>query len=91
MAVTSDGDVLLNLAMFDIPKTVEAPVAAGVHEPGQLFVAVVVPRTEVSRVRAHLHHAQREVAAWIVGARQRRRRRKKQVAPMNGSASYFFG
>jgi hypothetical protein len=50
IAVTSDGDVLLNIARFDVPKRIEEIVKMAVRQRGAVFIGVVLSKTEVARL-----------------------------------------
>ena len=73
-ALTSEGDLLLNLAMFDVKK-LEALFELAERERGAVFVGVVVGRKERVFLDQRIHDAAHDAAAWIVGARLRRRKR----------------
>ncbi len=79
LAFTSEGRVILNLAMFDVPRTLEALVHVAARERGEVFIGIVLSPAQVRLVQEHLGHAQREVSAWIVGARQRGRRKRQKM------------
>jgi hypothetical protein len=73
-AVTSEGNLLLNIAMFDVKK-LEALFELAERERGAVFVGVVVGRNERAFLDQRTHDAAHDAAAWLVGARLRRRKR----------------
>lgn len=84
-ALTSDGSVLLNLAMFDVPTDLPSLAQLAQEQRSRIFIGLVVSAGERSFARAGLAHAFRDRAAWIVGRRQKRaavaRGRKRHDAP----------
>jgi hypothetical protein len=73
-ALTSEGNLLLNLAMFDAKK-LEALFELAERERGAVFVGVVLGRAERRFLDERTGDAAHDAAAWIVGARLRRRKR----------------
>ncbi len=75
MAVTSAGEVLINVAAtagpLDPAKLVERAVAEG----GQVFVGLVLAPKEVASALKAIDDATAEISSWLWGARQRRRRK----------------
>jgi hypothetical protein len=80
-AVTSDGSVLLNVAGFDVPKTLDALVRLAMEQPGAVFIGLRLTRTETSAVDLGVHDACADAASHIVGARQRRGQGRKRLRP----------
>lgn len=80
LALTSDGDVLLNVAMFDAPKDLATLLRLAQTQSAKVFVGVPLSGSELDFILSELRHAYRDGAAWLVGGRQRRvrsRSRKK--------------
>jgi hypothetical protein len=73
-ALTSEGNLLLNLAMFDVKK-LEALFELAERERGAVFVGVILGRAERDFLGQRIHDAAHDAAARIVGARLRRRKR----------------
>jgi hypothetical protein len=71
IAVTSDGDVLLNVARFDVPKRIEETVKMAVRQRGALFVGVVLSAAEVRRLLDETAMILPNVTGPMVGRRQR--------------------
>ena len=61
-AITSDGEVLLNLAMFDVAKNLDVLLAVARRQPGDVFVGVVLSPSEVAFALTELHHAYRDAS-----------------------------
>lgn len=84
-ALASDGDVLLNVAMFDAPKDLATLLRLAQTEPVSVFIGLPLSGPELGFILAELRHAYRDGAAWLVGGRQRRttvrRRKEKLKAP----------
>ena len=74
-AITSDGEVLVNLAMFDTAKELAVLLAAARRHDGEVFIGVVLSPAETAFVLNELHHASRDASSRLVG---RRRRTKKK-------------
>jgi hypothetical protein len=73
-ALTSEGNLLLNVATFDAKK-LEALFELAARERGAVFVGVVLGRAERDFLDPRTGDAAHDAAAWIVGARLRRRKR----------------
>lgn len=81
LALTSDGEVLLNVAMFDAPKDLATLLRLAQTESVSVFIGVPLSGSELEFILSELRHAYRDGAAWLVGGRQRRagvRSRKKK-------------
>ena len=77
LAVTSDGDLLLNVFQFDITKkTVDRLVAHAKDERGAVFIGVVVSPTEADQIRRELDDTALQASFGAVAVRQARRRRR---------------
>ncbi len=50
LAVTSDGDVLLNVAGFDEPERIEEIVRMALRQRGAVFIGVALSRAEARRL-----------------------------------------
>ncbi len=74
-AIATDGTILINVAMFDVPRVIDAVMAVAQREHGALFVGLALTTTEIAAARETLRHALREAAAVVVGSREARRRR----------------
>jgi hypothetical protein len=74
-AVPSEGNLLLNVAMFDLTK-VDLLLQLAERERGAVFVGVVVGRKERVFLNRRMHDASYDAAAWVVGARLRRHKRR---------------
>jgi hypothetical protein len=71
LAVTSDGDVLLNVARFDVPKKIEEIVKMALRQRGAVFVGVVLSPAEVKRLLDEAAMLLPNVTGPMVGRRQR--------------------
>lgn len=71
VALTSTGDLLLNVAMFDAPKDLESLVRLARAQPGRVFIGVVLAPDEQEFAVDELAHALRDASARMVGRRQR--------------------
>ena len=74
LAITSEGEVLVNLAMFDVAKELDVLLAAARRQEGEVFIGVVLSPAEITFVLTELHHAFRDASSWVVGGRQRKRK-----------------
>ena len=72
LALASDGDVLLNVAMFDAPKDLAALLRLAETQSMKVFIGVALSASELDFIISELRHAYRDGAAWLVGGRQRR-------------------
>jgi hypothetical protein len=77
LAVTSDGDVLLNVARFDEPKKIEEIVRMAVRQRGAIFIGVALSPTEARRLLDDAAMVLPNVTGPIVGRRQRGRFRPR--------------
>ena len=74
-AMATDGTILINVAMFDTPRCIDAVLAVAEREHGAVFVGLALTPTEIAATRETLRHALREAAAVVVGPREARQRR----------------
>lgn len=79
IALTSDGDVLINIAKLASSADFETIVRAAEREHRAIFVGVMLSSRETEFAMARLDNAADETAACIVGRRRRRSRGKKKV------------
>jgi hypothetical protein len=77
LAVTSDGDLLLNVARFDMPKRIEEIVRMALRQRGAVFIGVVLSPAEVKQLLAEAAMVLPNVTAPMVGRRQRRGPRRR--------------
>jgi hypothetical protein len=75
MAITVEGDVLLNVVSFEVPLRVERLVELAARLRGAVFVGILLDQREADIVREDLRHAARDSAARIAGRRQKRERK----------------
>lgn len=75
VAVTVDGDIILNLTELDVPARLATIVAAMNSVPGALFVGVCLSPAEARRFERELALVLPNVTGPIIGRRLRRRRR----------------
>ena len=73
LALSSEGEVLLNVAMSDVPKQLEALLAFAQQTRGEVFIGVALGINDREFVRDELRHALRDATARVVGPRQRKR------------------
>jgi hypothetical protein len=78
IAVTSGGDLLVNVGLFDEATTLAEVLHLAKKERSSVFVGVVIEGEEVPLVADRVHDACREAAAFIEGGRRRRRRSRKK-------------
>ena len=71
LAVTSDGDVLLNVARFDVPKKIEDIVRVALRQRGAVFIGVALSPAEVRRLLDEAAMVLPNVTGPLVGRRQR--------------------
>lgn len=74
-AVTSDGNVLLNVTHLRMVKRPEDALALAKHSSGDMFVGVVMTGSEVRAALEQLGHGCREAAAYTAGKRLKRARK----------------
>ncbi len=77
LAVTSDGDVLLNVARFDEPKTVEEIVRLAIRQRGAVFIGVALSPAEARRLLDEVAMVLPNVTAPMEAQRQRRTPRRR--------------
>ena len=75
LALARDGTVLLNVAMFDVPKTIDKIFELALRERGAIFVAIAVNARELERLRDEIDDTISQAAFGVVGARQAKQRR----------------
>ncbi len=73
LAITSDGDLLLNVAMTDGPDDPRQLVERALAQGTPIFVGVVATAREVATAKAWMDDASAEVVGAIWGGRGRRR------------------
>lgn len=71
LAVTSDGIVLLNVARFDVPKTIDDIVRVALRQRGAVFVGVALSAAEVRHLLDETSMVLPNVSGPLVGRRQR--------------------
>lgn len=76
LAVTIDGDILVNVAGFDGSDAMPSILRRALAERGPLFVGVVLSTAERREALAWLANAAFEGAGHLIGRRQRRARRR---------------
>jgi hypothetical protein len=74
IAVTSSGELLVNVGLFDDATTLDEILRRAKKEPSLVFVGVKVDDEEVPLIADRVHDACREAAAIIDGRRRRDRR-----------------
>jgi hypothetical protein len=77
LAVTSDGEVLLNVARFDMPKKVEEIAGMALRQRGAIFIGVVLSPAEVRRLLDEAAMLLPNATGPIVGRRQRATLRRR--------------
>jgi hypothetical protein len=77
LAVTSDGEVLLNVGELDVRHAVNALVRLAKAEPGAVFIGVVLGRREVQRLLRDVRLILPNATLKVVGRRIGRRRGAK--------------
>jgi hypothetical protein len=75
VAITVDGDIILNVTLLDMPARMPAILAALRSVSGPFFVGVCLSRAEVRRFQRDLDLVLPNVTAPIIGQRLRRRSR----------------
>jgi orotidine-5'-phosphate decarboxylase len=79
LAITSDGEMLLNVFQFDITgKTTDRLVAHAKGERGAVFIGVVVSPTEAQQIRRELDDTALQASFGVVASRQSRARRRSK-------------
>ena len=71
LAVTSEGEVLLNVARFDVPKKIEDIVRTALRQRGAVFIGVALSPAEVRRLLDEAAMVLPNVTGPLVGRRQR--------------------
>jgi len=71
LALASDGTVLVNLAEFDGPRSLEAFLEKAMVQKGAVFVGVQLTPAELRRVLSRVGDGCTEAAAYVAGARQK--------------------
>ena len=77
IAVTSSGDLLVNVGLFDGVTTLEEILRRAKRARAEVFIGVTVEDEEVPLVADRVRDACREAAAFIEGERRRKRRKRK--------------
>jgi hypothetical protein len=75
IAITSSGNLLVNVAMFDDVTTLDEILRQAKKEKSPVFIGVTLQTKEMPLVAARVHDACREAAAFIAGGRRQQRRR----------------
>lgn len=65
--------MLLNVAMFDAPRRLDALLAFADQTHGEVFIGIVLDGPERALVVSELAHSCRDATARVVGRRQRKR------------------
>jgi hypothetical protein len=73
LAVTSDGEVLLNVARFDVPKKIEDIVRMALQQRGAVFIGVILSPADVRRLLDETAMVLPNVTGPMSGRRQRGR------------------
>jgi hypothetical protein len=71
LALTSDGEVLLNVARFDVPKKIEEVVLMALRQRGAIFIGVALSSVEARRLLDDAAIVLPNVTGLLVGRRQR--------------------
>lgn len=79
LAITSSGEVLVNLALADGATDPQQTLALALASEDPLFIGVVVSPSERRRVRASLDNASQEVAARLLGRRAAHARSRRTI------------
>ncbi len=72
-AITSNGSIFVNVAVFDGKTDLESLLAVARKQAGAVFIGVALTAVEASFVGDELGHACRDAAARLAGRRSRRR------------------
>lgn len=75
-AVSADGTVFVNAALFDEVETPAEILDRALAEPGQVFIGVQLEERDMVIVSPRVAAACREAAAFVIGRRQRLATRK---------------
>ncbi|HQP39699.1 MAG TPA: hypothetical protein PLI95_31160 [Polyangiaceae bacterium] len=76
LALASDGTILLNTAVFDVPKRIEQLLELALRERGAVFIGIALAPHEVEQLRLQVDDAVLQAAFFTAGARQRRSRQR---------------
>lgn len=76
LALASDGAVILNVAMFDVPKQLQQLFDLALRERGAVFIGIAITPQELDRLRAEIDDNVLQSAFGLVGSRQARRPRR---------------
>jgi hypothetical protein len=71
LALTSDGVLLINLAVFDVTKRLEALLEAAFREPGEVFIGVPARPDEVTFILERAADSAYEAASVCAGRRRK--------------------
>lgn len=74
LALATDGTVILNMAMLDVPKRVEKLIEAALAERGAIFIGVVLNRAELECLQDIVDDNALQAAFHLAGRRQATRR-----------------
>jgi hydrogenase maturation factor len=81
LALSSEGELLLNVAMSDAPRRLDALLAFAERTDGEVFIGVVLGGRELAFVTGELGHAVRDATARVVGQKQRKRATSSRRRP----------
>jgi adenosine/AMP kinase len=73
LAVTMDGTLLVGVAHFEGERGPEEIFRQALEQRGDIFIGIAMNEAEASRTLMRLDNASRELAAFVIGERQRRR------------------
>ena len=73
IAVTSDGKILVNVALTDGPQDPKKLLERALAERGRVFIGVAVTPNETALVLKSVDDSTAEVIAWVWGDHKRRR------------------
>ena len=77
LAITFDGEVLVNVEQFTTDgSTMAEVVAIAQAEPGAVFIGVPLSHPEIQQVLHRLRHGCHEAVAYMIGSRLKVRRRE---------------
>ena len=77
LALTSDGEVLLNVGRFDDVRSLDEVLGLARAEGGPVFVGVALHEGEMRLLSHRLADAAEETAALLGGGRRRRKKARK--------------
>jgi hypothetical protein len=78
IAVTSSGDFLINVGLFDEATTLDEVVCRAKKERSPVFIGVAVEDEELPLIADRVHDACREAAAFIEGGRRRKPKARRR-------------